>query len=123
MAKPEQLVINDLNRKLTKYAERMGLPLVIDKVPASMRGACGRPDLFVDLGFFHFRIEVKAKRSGKLSPLQERYFKKASENNDLMCHLVKGHEGVDLFMAGLDTLIDSVFEEYKRQERTWHDTQ
>lgn len=70
---PSQAIYDIIEPALQAEANRRGLPLFIDKPPAAMYGKTGRPDLFVDLGPLHFRIEVKGKATEEPSENQKDY--------------------------------------------------
>jgi hypothetical protein len=106
--KPEERVVAKLCRELKKAAARYGYTCHIDKPPATRFNSNGRPDLFVDFGPFHFRIEVKADAKKKLSPLQADYFEERSGWQPLLCHEVKGLEQVDQFIENLPTLLEQM---------------
>lgn len=105
MAKPEERVIQIFKRRLTKFAETRGYTLHVDKPPAGMFNNSGRSDLFIDLGPFHFRCEMKAK-NGKLSALQKLYMTLRQEQMPLTCHVIIGEEGVEQWMRDLPQLIE-----------------
>lgn len=104
MAKPEQRVIDYFKKSLKIFAKNAGYTLHIDKLPASGFNTGGRPDLFIDLGPYHFRCEMKADR-GKLSALQELYINERAVQMPLTCHVIVGKKGVDLFMKNLHQLL------------------
>lgn len=100
MAKPEQQVIDYFKRKLRKFAAEHDYKLHIDKPPSTAFNSNGRPDLFIDLGPYHFRCEMKAL-GGKMSKLQEFYFDQRAEQMPHTCHLIVGKPGVDVFIDQL----------------------
>lgn len=109
MAKPEERVIQIFKRRLTKFAKTRGYTLHVDKVPAGMYNTAGRPDLFIDIGPYHFRCEMKGPK-GKLSALQRLYITLRQEQMPLTCHVIIGEAGVEQWMKDLPQLI----EDYKQ---------
>lgn len=110
MAKPEQQVIDYFRRRLKKYAAQYGFTLEIDKPPSSAFNSNGRPDLFIDLGPYHFRCEMKAEGK-KMTKLQELYFQKREKSMPHTCHCIAGKAEVDEWMDNLPNLL--------RAYRTW----
>lgn len=91
-----------VKRRLEKQAKRYGVEVYADSPPASQYGAQGRPDLYVDFGSIHFRIEVKTE-TGKLSPTQQVWHHRHDNNHEFIpLFIIAGEDEMDLFFAGFD---------------------
>lgn len=99
----EESTVDKLKRSLNSFGKSQSWPVFIDKIPASQRfGRKGRADLYVDLGPYHLRIEVKDTK-GKESDQQEQWrLRHLRDHNPHQHHLVVGKEGVDQFMQDLN---------------------
>lgn len=67
----------DIQDALTKFLEEQAVlfkcPVFIDNPPAGRMSKVGRPDLFIDFGPVHFRVEIKARPNEKPTDNQQDY--------------------------------------------------
>lgn len=116
----EKVVVDYARKKLSQFAKDSQYRLRIDKIPVSLRGAGGRPDLFVDIGPYHYRLEMKSS-TGKPSELQKKYIQDDRYLHHARAHVIYGTSGVDSFVDALPLLNEAYNRKHDsaRVEHQW----
>lgn len=78
MPVPKKTVTSpQIQAALTKFLEEQAVlfkcPIYVDNPPAGRFSKDGRPDLFIDFGPLHFRVEIKARGNEKPTDNQQDY--------------------------------------------------
>lgn len=98
MATPEAKLKQKFKRRIQKQAKLYGVDVYVDFPSSSQYGTQGRPDIYVDFGPLHFRVETKAKKGQKLSPTQQVWHDRHNDKH-FNIHLwsICGEEELEVF--------------------------
>lgn len=115
MATPESTLKQWLRKQFIKFAAERHLPVRCDQPQPGRFGTRGRPDMFIDIGPLHFRIEVKDQPNKDASGLQQVYLLDDVLHSRYRPLLVCGRPGAEQLMAALPLLMHEAAREQVRQ--------
>ena len=101
-----------IQEQITKFLEQQGeifkVPVFVDNPPAARASKTGRPDLFVDFGPVHFRIEVKARGNEEPTDNQQDYQRRDGAHVFGRSFTLGGLEQLDYFKRNFTSILGHI---------------